>query len=230
MNPDQTESRPTVSTPCNPDYHPVEELWNAVTHGVGTALALAGAIVLVAVSASYGDTWSIVGTVVYGTSMVLLFLASTLYHSARKPSWRSVLRAFDHCAIFLLIAGTYTPFLLVNMRGTLGWLLFAVIWGLAVAGITCRLVFGARYRRLRLVTYLIMGWLVVVASAELPDMLATTELSLLVAGGLAYTLGVIFYVGHRIPFNHAIWHLFVLAGGVLHYFAVYHGLLTAWAL
>lgn len=209
-------------------YHPLEELWNVLTHGLGAALALAGAIVLVSFAALNGDIWSVVGASVYGASMVLLFLASTLYHSARKPALRHAFKVFDHCAIFLLIAGTYTPFLLVNMRGTLGWTLLGVIWTLAVMGIGFQLVFGERYKGLQLATYLVMGWLVVVASTELPSMLGATELSLLVAGGIAYTLGVVFYLAHRIPFNHAIWHLFVLAGGILHYFSVYNGFLTAW--
>lgn len=210
------------------DYRPVEELWNALTHGLGAALALIGAIALVVQASFNGDGWSIASAAVYGTSMVALFLASTLYHSARKPSLRRAFKMFDHCAIFLLIAGTYTPFLLVNMRGTLGWALFAIIWGLAVAGIVLKLVFGHRFKGLQVATYLVMGWLVVVAATELPVILGVTELTLLVAGGLSYTIGVVFYLGDRIPFNHAIWHLFVLAGGALHYFAVYNGFLTAW--
>ena len=210
------------------DYHPIEELWNALTHGLGVALALIGTVALVALASFHGGGWSIASAAVYGSSMVVLFLASTLYHSARRPALRRAFKMFDHCAIFLLIAGTYTPFLLVNMRGTLGWTLFAVIWGLAVAGIIFKLVFGHRYKGLQVATYLIMGWLVVVAATELPAILGVTELVLLVAGGLSYTVGVIFYLGDRIPFNHAIWHLFVLVGGALHYFAVYHGFLTAW--
>lgn len=212
----------------NTDFHPLEELWNALTHGLGTALALAGAVVLVVMAAYNGDAWSITSAVVYGTSMVVLFLASTLYHSARRPAVRQVFKMVDHCAIFLLIAGTYTPFLLVNMRGTLGWVLFTVIWGLAVAGIGFKLVFGHRYQALQVGTYLVMGWLIVVAATELPSLLGVAELALLVGGGVAYTLGVVFYLGNRIPFNHAIWHLFVLAGSTMHYFAVYNGFITAW--
>lgn len=210
------------------DYHPVEEIWNALTHGVGAVLALAGTVVLVVLSVFNGDAWSITSAAVYGTSMVVLFLASTVYHSVRRPALRRAFKVLDQCAIFLLIAGTYTPFLLVNMRGTLGWSLFAVIWGVAAAGIVCNLIFGDRYKGLQVTTYLVMGWLVVVAATELPSILGVTELALLVAGGLAYTLGVVFYLGDRIPFNHVIWHLFVLAGGGLHYFAVYNGFLTAW--
>ncbi|MEQ6884435.1 hemolysin III family protein [Salicola sp. Rm-C-2C1-2] len=210
------------------DYHPFEEIWNALTHGVGVVLALAGTTVLVVLAAFNGDVWSITSAAVYGISMVVLFLASTLYHSARQPALRRAFKMFDHCAIFLLIAGTYTPFLLVNMRGTLGWILFAVIWGLAASGIAFKLIFGHRYKGLQVATYLVMGWLVVVAATELPSILGVTELALLVAGGVAYTLGVVFYLGDRIPFNHVIWHLFVLAGGTLHYFAVYNGFLSAW--
>lgn len=209
------------------DYSPVEELWNALTHGLGAALALVGAVVLVVLASGGGNAFAIVSASVYGASMIVLFVASTLYHSARHPAWRRAFKMFDHCAIFLLIAGTYTPFLLVNMRGTLGWTLLGVIWGLAAVGIVFNLVFGHRFKALQVATYLVMGWLVVVAATELPAILGATELALLVAGGLAYTLGVIFYLANSIPFNHAIWHLFVLAGGALHYFAVYQGFVTA---
>ena len=217
----------THTKPQMLDYSPVEELWNALTHGLGAALALLGTVVLIVLASGGGSPFAIVSASIYGASMIVLFVASTLYHSARHPQWRQAFKMFDHCAIFLLIAGTYTPFLLVNMRGTLGWTLLGVIWGLAAAGIVFKLVFGHRFKALQVATYLVMGWLVVVAATELPAILGTTELALLVAGGVAYTLGVIFYLGNRIPFNHAIWHLFVLAGGALHYFAVYNGFVTA---
>lgn len=210
--------------PVGQDYSGIEELWNALTHGVGAVLALIGTIVLIVMAAIHGGGWHVTSAAIYGTSMVLLFLASTLYHAVRRPRLRQAFKMFDHCAIFLLIAGTYTPFLLVNMRGALGWMLFGVIWGLALLGIIFKLTFGHRYKALQVSTYLAMGWLVVVAATELPAILGATELVLLVSGGLAYTLGVVFYLVHRIPFNHAIWHLFVLAGGALHYFAVYYGL------
>ena len=128
----------------------------------------------------------------------------------------------DHCAIYLLIAGSYTPFLLVNMRDSVGWPMFAAVWGIAAVGITLKIAFGHRFHNLRLATYLIMGWLVVLAGSDLVESLASGGLTLLIAGGLTYTLGVIFYVGERIPFNHAIWHLFVLGGSICHYFAVYY--------
>ena len=128
----------------------------------------------------------------------------------------------DHCAIYLLIAGSYTPFLLVSMRDSVGWPMFAAVWGIAVVGIILKIAFGHRFHNLRLATYLVMGWLVVLAGSDLVDSLASGGLTLLIAGGLTYTLGVIFYVGERIPFNHAIWHLFVLGGSICHYFAVYY--------
>ena len=210
--------------PVEQGYSHVEELWNALTHGLGAVLALVGTIVLIVMAAIHGGGWHVTSAAIYGTSMTVLFLASTLYHSARRPDLRRAFKMFDHCAIFLLIAGTYTPFLLVSMRGTLGWTLFAIIWGLALLGIAFKLIFGHRYKGLQVATYLVMGWLVVVAATELPAILGATELGLLIGGGVAYTVGVIFYLGHRIPFNHAIWHLFVLAGGAMHYFAVYQGL------
>ena len=208
-------------------YDRLEEFLNSLTHGIGALLALVGGIVLVVLAALYADAWRVVGVSVYGVSMVLLFLASTLYHSARQPKWREAFKMFDHCAIFLLIAGTYTPFLLHNMRGTLGWTLFGIIWGLAGVGIVSKLVFGHRFKAIQVTTYLLMGWLVVVASAELPNVLNSAGLWLLVGGGVAYTLGVVFYLADGIPLNHAIWHLFVLAGGGLHYFAVYYGVVLA---
>lgn len=221
-----TSSAQTQNTSVT-GYNRLEELLNSLTHGVGALLALVGGIVLVALAALYADVWRVVGVSVYGVSMVMLFLASTLYHSARQPKWREAFKMFDHCAIFLLIAGTYTPFLLHNMRGTLGWTLFGIIWGLAAVGIVSKLLFGHRFKAIQVTTYLLMGWLVVVASAELPDVLNSAGLWLLVGGGVAYTLGVVFYLADRIPFNHAIWHLFVLAGGGLHYFAVYYGVVLA---
>lgn len=209
------------------DYSPLEELLNSLTHGLGTALAVLGTLGLVVTASLQGDPWSIVAVTVYGLTLITLFLASTLYHSARQPRWRKAFKMFDHCAIFLLIAGTYTPFLLVNMRGATGWTLLGIIWGLAAVGIVSKLVFGHRFKFIQVSTYLLMGWLVVVASAELPQILSATGLWLLVGGGLAYTGGVVFYLLERLPMNHAIWHLFVLAGAGLHYFAVWFGVLNA---
>lgn len=218
-------SSQTTTTPTALDYSHREEQLNSLTHGLGVLLALVGTVVMVVAASLQGDPWSIIAVSVYGLTLISLFLASTLYHSARQPRWRQAFKMFDHCAIFLLIAGSYTPFLLVNMRSGSGWLLFAVIWGLAAVGITSKLVFGHRFKLIQVATYLLMGWLVVVASAELPGSLNSTGLWLLVAGGLAYTGGVVFYLMNRIPMNHAIWHLFVLAGAGLHFFAVWFGVI-----
>jgi len=208
------------------DYSLQEEQLNSLTHGLGVVLAVFGTGFLIVMAAFQGDPWMIAGVAVYGATMIALFLASTLYHSARQPRWRRAFKMFDHCAIFLLIAGTYTPFLLMNMRGPLGWTLFGIIWGLAAVGIISKLLFGHRFKFIQVTTYLLMGWLVLVASAELPQVLNSKGLALLVGGGLAYTLGVVFYLMHRIPYNHAIWHLFVLAGAGLHFFSVYAGIVA----
>lgn len=207
-------------------YPPVEEWLNQVTHGLAALLSVVGMIVLLVMAAPMDDTWKLVSVSIYGASMTLLFLASTLYHSARQPARRQLFKMLDHCAIFLLIAGTYTPFLLVNMREGSGWTLFAVIWGLALGGIALKLVFGHRFKPLQIAIYLLMGWLVVVASKELAASVNTLGLWLVVAGGITYTLGVVFYLIKRIPFNHAIWHLFVVAGSTCHFFAIYHGVLN----
>lgn len=207
------------------DYPVVEEWLNWATHGLAALFSIAGMVVLISLASVDANPWKIVSFSIYGASMTLLFLASTLYHSAKRPHIRRFFKMLDHCAIFLLIAGTYTPFLLVNMREGSGWLLFGLVWGLAVAGITLKLVFGHRFKVLQMVIYLLMGWMIVFASTELADSVNETGLWLVVAGGITYTLGVVFYLIERIPFNHAIWHLFVIGGGACHFFAVYFGVL-----
>jgi len=198
-----------------------EEIANSLTHGVGAVLAVAGLVVL-ALSASRGGTASsVVGCVVFGATLVLLYSASTLYHSLGhvRPRAKAVLRALDHSAIFLLIAGTYTPFTLVSLRGPWGWSLFGAVWGLAVAGIALRLTLRRRPKALFVALYLAMGWCVVVAAKPLLAAVDPGGIALLVAGGLAYSLGVVFYAWRR-PYHHAIWHAFVLAGSAFHYAAV----------
>ncbi|WP_148862313.1 PAQR family membrane homeostasis protein TrhA [Marinobacter fonticola] len=207
------------------EYPVVEEWLNWITHGLAALFSIAGMVVLIVLASLAADPWKIVSFSIYGASMTLLFLASTLYHSAKQPRLRQIFKMLDHCAIFVLIAGTYTPFLLVNMRGAVGWTLFGVIWGLAAAGITLKLVFGHRFQALQISIYLFMGWMIVFASAELAASLNSVGLWLVIAGGITYTLGVIFYLIQRIPFNHAIWHLFVVGGGACHFFAIYYGVL-----
>lgn len=199
---------------------PREELANALTHGVG-ALAAAGALpVMVVAAARRGAAADVVGGAVFGATLVLLYLASALYHAAPAGRWKERLRRVDHGAIFLLIAGTYTPFTLGVLGGGWGWSLFGVVWGLAVVGATAKLTAGVRRPVLSTVLYVGMGWLVLVAAPVLWARIAPAGLVLLVAGGLAYTAGVAFYAAPRIRYAHAVWHLFVLAGSTLHVLAV----------
>ncbi|MEM9553983.1 MAG: hemolysin III family protein [Acidobacteriota bacterium] len=198
-----------------------EEISHAVSHGLGIVLSIAGLTVLVAFAALYGTTRHVVGSAIFGTTLVLLYTASTLYHSIPLPRAKGVLRILDHSAIYLLIAGTYTPFTLIVLaddpRGTL---LLGVLWGLAIAGIVVTATALERSRLLSLILYVGMGWSALLVARPLIAGLETGGLVLLVGGGLAYTLGVVFYLLRRMPYHHMVWHLFVLAGSVLHYFAV----------
>lgn len=196
-----------------------EEVANSITHGVGALLAIGGVAVLVTMAAIRGTAWHVVGCSVFGASLVLLYLASTLYHAIPAPRARRVLRAVDHAGILFLIAGTYTPFTLVTLRGPWGWTLFGIVWGLAAVGVALELL--APHRKvIAVVLYLVMGWTVVVAFRPLLAGLAANGVRLLVAGGVAYTLGVVFYAWRRLPYHHALWHGFVLLGSTAHFFAV----------
>lgn len=197
-----------------------EELINSVTHGVGIALGIAGTVVLVVLAAMYGTAWHIVGCSVYGATLILMFLASTLYHSFHAPRVKHVLNILDHSAIYLLIAGTYTPFTLNNLRGAWGWALFGIVWGLALCGIIYKAFCVGKFPLLSTLLYIAMGWIVIVAVKPLVQVLPPAALALLFGGGICYTVGVVFYVWRALPYNHAIWHLFVLGGGVLQYVAV----------
>mgnify|MGYP001046030148 CR=1 FL=1 len=198
-----------------------EELANVITHGIGAALGIAGLSALVVGAARHGDAWRVVSFSIYGTTLVLLYLASVFYHGARSPRAKRLLQFFDHAAIFLLIAGSYTPFTLVSLRGSWGWTIFGLIWGLAIIGILLKVFFLGRLGWLSTLLYLMMGWLVVVAIKPVLDAVSLRGMAWLVAGGLSYTLGVVFYAWHRLPYGHAIWHLFVLAGSIFHYFAIF---------
>jgi hemolysin III len=197
-----------------------EEVANSLTHGVGLALSVAGFIVLVVLAAMRGSAWRIVSCTVYGSTLVCLYTASTLYHGTRSRRLKRVLKVCDHSAIYLLIAGTYTPFLLVNLRGSWGWSLLAVIWGLAMAGILFKVWFVEHFPVLSTVVYVLMGWLALVAIKPMLLGVPLSGLLWLLAGGVMYTVGVVFYAWKRVPYNHAIWHGFVLAGSTCHYFAV----------
>jgi hemolysin III len=198
-----------------------EELANVITHGIGAALGIAGLGALMVGAARHGDIWRIVSFSIYGATLILLYLASVFYHGARTPRAKRLLQFFDHAAIYLLIAGTYTPFTLVSLRGAWGWTMFGLIWGLALTGIILNVFFFGRLGFVSTVLYLLMGWLVVIAIKPVMDALSVRGLVWLVAGGLSYTIGVIFYAWHRLPYAHPIWHLFVLAGSTFHYFAIF---------
>lgn len=204
-----------------------EEIANGITHGIGAGLSVAGLTLLVVLAALYGDVWRIVSFSIYGGSLIIVYLASTLYHSFQHPRLKQVFRIIDHASIYLLIAGTYTPFLLVSMRGAWGWTLLAVVWGLALLGIGSKTLFTRRFQNPSTWLYILMGWLSVIGLREALVAIPAGSLVLIAVGGVVYTVGVIFYAWKKLPYNHAIWHLFVLGGSVCHYFAVLCYLLPA---
>ncbi len=198
-----------------------EEIAHAATHGLGVVLAITGLTALVARATLYGDTWHIVVSAIFGATLVLMYAASTLYHSIPLPRAKKVLRIIDHSTIYFLIAGTYTPFTLVTLHGPWGWLLFGITWGLALAGVVFKIHATGRFEKLSLAIYLGMGWCILIAIKPLWRALEPGGLILMALGGLAYTGGVAFYVWERLRYHHAIWHAFVLAGSVLQYFAIF---------
>ena len=205
----------------NSYYNLREEIAHSITHGIGAFLAIAGLVILIIHAMSFGSTRHILSCSIFGASLILLYTASTLYHGIQRPAVKGVLRIIDHSSIYLLIAGTYTPFTLLNLRGTWGWSLFGVVWGVALLGIILQFTPLRKFKYVRLVLYIAMGWAAVVAIKPLAASVPLNALMLIVAGGLAYTVGIIFYLWRRLPYHHAIWHLFVLAGSSLHYLAVF---------
>lgn len=207
-------------------YSKAEELLHALSHGLGALLGITALTVMLTVSLPLQDGWYIASSIIYGSSLILLYSSSTLYHAVSEAVLKRRLRQLDHAAIFILIAGTYTPFLLINLRDSWGFVLFAVIWLIALTGVIIELATGLKYKKLSLSLYLGMGWLVIVAIEPMLRYVDTPGLLLLLAGGLSYSFGVIFYVWKGLFLHHLIWHLFVLAGSVLHFFAVYYFALT----
>lgn len=205
-----------------PRYTPGEEIANSITHAVAVGLSIAALVVLIVYAVDLGTAWHIVSFSIFGSTLILLYLASTLYHAIPVAGAKRLLKTLDHCAIFLLIAGTYTPFMLISLRGPLGWTIFGVIWGLAIAGVVLKCCCVYRFRRLSLAVYVGMGWLCLLAAKDMYLRLSGTSLTFLALGGLFYTLGVVFYVWKRLPYSHAIWHLFVVTGSVMHFFSVLH--------
>lgn len=197
-----------------------EEIFNGITHGIGTLLSIAALVILIVAAVTKGNVWHIVSFSIFGGTLVLLYLSSTLYHSITNVNVKNIFARLDHASIFLLIAGTYTPFLLTTLRGSLGWTLFGVIWGLAITGVVIRSIYLNKFRKLMVGIYVGMGWLFVSAIVPLINSLSLTSIIFLFAGGLFYTVGVVFYVWRDLKFGHGIWHLFVLAGSISHFFSV----------
>lgn len=201
-----------------------EEIFNSITHGIGTLLSIAGLVILTVFATLKGDAWHVVSFTIFGASMVLLYASSTLYHSFTKPRIKNIFARFDHAAIFLLIAGTYTPFVLTTIRGPLGWTLFGVVWALAAAGITVRSIYLTRFRKLMVWIYLLMGWMFMIAIVPIVRNLPEISVAFLFIGGACYSLGVIFYMWRNLKYGHGIWHLFVLGGTITHFFSVLYSL------
>ena len=201
-------------------YSFLEEIFNSITHGIGALISIAGLVLLIVFSIMNGNLNHIISCTIFGFTLVLLYTTSTLYHSFQKPYLKHVFKILDHSCIYVLIAGTYTPFLLVTIRGVVGWSMFALVWSLTVIGVLFKVFFVHRFKIISTIAYILMGWLVIFAIKPLLQALPGSGLFWLVCGGLAYTLGTIFYVWKKLPFNHAIWHLFVLTGSVCHFCAV----------
>lgn len=197
-----------------------EEIANAITHGIGALLSIAGLVILIVFSSIYGNAWHVVSFTIFGSSMVILYTSSTLVHAFPQGKVKDLFEIFDHASIYLLIAGTYTPFTFLVIQGALGWTMFGVIWGLAIAGTVFKAFFVKKYLFTSTILYIIMGWIITLGWTQITENLPTNGVILLVIGGLCYTFGAIFYVWRGFKFHHAIWHLFVLAGTATHFFCV----------
>ena len=202
-------------------YSPLEERINILSHAIGLLLSIIAVVLLVTRASSYGNAWHIVSAAIFGASLITLYAASTTYHSATRAELRTRLRIIDHATIYILIAGTYTPFSLVTLSGTAGWAIFAFSWGMAISGIILKLFFTGRFNLVSTLMYVFMGWIIIFAVKPLIANLSTEGLFWLVAGGLSYTVGAIIYSIKKVPLNHAIFHLFVLGGSICHFVAVY---------
>lgn len=197
-----------------------EEIWHAITHGVGLGLSIAGLVVLVVFSALDGTALSVTSSAIFGAALIILYGSSTLYHAITNTKVKKIFQQLDHASIYVLIAGTYTPITLLTLKGAWGWSIFGVIWGAALLGISLKMIYPKRFEIFSLILYVIMGWMIVIAIQPMLENMESGGLWLLLAGGFSYTFGVIFYVWDNLTFNHAIWHLFVLGGSILHYFMI----------
>jgi hemolysin III len=206
------------------EYTPGEEIFNSITHGIGTVLSIAGLAVLVFYASMYGNALHIVTCSIFGASLILLYSCSTLYHSFSNIKLKRFFQKLDHSAIYVLIAGTYTPFSLVFIKGTAGWVMFSAVWTMAVAGIIFKFTCMSRISRISSALYIMMGWTCIFAMNKVVQALSTEALVYLVLGGVLYTSGVIFFAWDKLKFNHGIWHLFVMSGSTFHFFAILNGI------
>lgn len=209
-------SQPRISRP----FTLGEEIFHSITHGIGSGLSIAGLTLLVVLAILFGDVYQIVSFSIFGASLVLLYLSSTLYHGFQQPRIKHIFKKFDHASIYLLIAGTYTPFLLIGLGGSTGWTFLFIVWGIALFGVVFKILFIERFQVLSVVTYLLMGWLCVFIFREMVASIPLGAIIWLAIGGLFYTVGVIFYALQKIPYMHAVWHFFVLGGSLCHFIAV----------
>jgi hemolysin III len=211
----------------NGDVNPFsrnEERAHAITHGLGVLIGVAVLVLLVVFSSLRKSAWEIVSCAIYGTTFILLYVGSTMYHASRQPGAKRILKIIDHSAIYLLIAGTYTPYALAPLRGALGWSIFGAIWGAALLGVFFKTLFTGRFKAVSLISYLLMGWFCVIAVKPLYLKLSTIGFVFLVAGGLCYTIGAVFYGWKSLKWSHTVWHLFVLAGSLCHFFSILFGI------
>ena len=198
-----------------------EEVANAITHGIGTVLSVAALVVLIVFASLKGTSWHVVSFTIYGVTMLILYVNSTLVHSFREGKVKDLFEFFDHSSIYLYIAGSYTPFMLVAIRGPLGWTLFGIVWGFAIVGCLFKAFFVKKFLFMSTIFYILMGWMIVIAWNPLTEVVPSGGMTLLALGGIMYTLGTVFYVWRGFPYHHAIWHLFVLAGSILHFLSVF---------
>lgn len=197
-----------------------EEFWNTTTHGIGVLLSISALVLLIVFGVKSNHDFSLFSGIFFGISLIVLYSASTLYHMFSNENIKRKLRVFDHISIFYLIAGTYTPFALITLKNSLGWWLFGIVWGLAIFGTLFKIFFTGKYEFVSLILYIAMGWIVVIDFSNLLENISSQGLTYLVTGGILYTVGTIFYAIDKIPFNHAIWHLFVLGGSIFHFFSI----------
>ncbi len=202
------------------EFSLIEEIWHAITHGIGLALSIAALTIMVAYSSQSGSVLSVLASILFGTTLIILYGSSTLYHAITHHELKKRFQQFDHASIYILIAGSYTHVTLISLGNTLGYTIFGVVWGASFVGIYLKFAYPGRFEKLSLILYLLLGWLIVIAIKPLIGVMASGGLWLLLAGGLFYTFGVIFYVWDKLPFNHAIWHLFVMGGSICHFLMV----------